>query len=71
MKDDCNGKPHMKVPAEVDQREIDMSVSPDEFKQLKRKANIAYFSLKNDIVQEVPKFSRSSCEKRKFKFRER
>ena len=58
------------MPAEVGQKEVDSSVSPDEFKLIKRKANIAYFAAKNDI-KEVTKFSRSSYERRKFEFRER
>ena len=60
LKDHCNAKPHMKVlrsfkasvlkmPAEVGQKESDTSVSPDELKRPKRKANIAYFVAKNDI----------------------
>ena len=40
------------MPAETGQNEIDTSVSLDEFKRLKRKrkANIAYFSTKDDIL---------------------
>ena len=52
MKDHCNGKPHMnvlwsfimpvlKMPTEVGQKEVDISVSVDEFRRVKRKVNIA------------------------------
>ena len=37
------------MPAEFFLKKVDTSVSPDEFKQLKRNANIAYFAAKNDI----------------------
>lgn len=38
--------------AETGQNETDTSISPDEFKRLKRKrkANIAYFATKDDIL---------------------
>ena len=60
IKGHCNGKPHMKtlctfkasvlkIPAEVGKKGVDTNVSLDDFKQLKRKAYIAYFFAKNDI----------------------
>ena len=60
MKDHCSGNPHVKalrsykasilnLPAQSGQKEIDINVSQDEMKRLKRKANIAYFAMKNDI----------------------
>ena len=39
----------VKVPAEDGQKGVDTSVSPDEFKRLKRRANIAYSTAKNNI----------------------
>ena len=61
LKNHCNGKSHMKashsfkvpglkIPVQVGQKEIDTSLSPGELKRLKRKANIAYFATKNDIL---------------------
>lgn len=57
LKYHCNGKPHVKallslkasvlMPDKVGQIIVDMSVSPDEFRQLKRKADISYFAAKN------------------------
>lgn len=37
------------MPAEFCLKKVDTTVSPDEFKRLKRNANIAYFAAKNDI----------------------
>lgn len=39
----------LKMLGEVNQKEVDMTVLPDEFKRLKRKANIAHLAAKNDI----------------------
>ena len=39
----------LKLPAEVSQKEVDTSASTDEFKQLKRKANISNFAAEIDI----------------------
>lgn len=52
LKDNCNGKHHkealcsfkpsvLKIQTEGGREEVDSSVSPDEFKQFNRKANIA------------------------------
>ena len=56
-----SGKPHEKalrsykasvlgLPCERKQKEIDTSISKEEFSRLQRKANIAYFAAKNDIA---------------------
>lgn len=56
LKYHCNGKPHVKallslkgsvlMPDKVGQIVVDMSVSLNEFRRLKRKADIAYFAAK-------------------------
>ena len=48
------------MPEKVGQKIDYMGVSRDEFRRFLRKANIAYFAAKNDLVQKVTKFSRSS-----------
>ena len=60
-----------KMPAEYGQKEVGTNVSPGDFKRLERKANIAYLSAQNDIVQEVPKFNRASYVRREFEVKER
>ena len=54
LKDHCNSKSHMKALRSF-KASVDTSVSPDEFKRLKRNtANIAYFAAKNDISFRKP-----------------
>ena len=61
VKKHVSGKPHEKalrsykasvlgLPCERKQKEIDASISKEEFSRLQRKANIAYFAAKNDIA---------------------
>ena len=51
----------LKMLGEVNQKEVDMTVLPDEFKRLKRKANIAHLAAKNDIF--LRKFLRNLTKK--------
>ena len=40
----------LKLPSENDQRELEMSITPEDMSLLMRKVNIAYFIAKNDMA---------------------